>query len=128
MVDEPVFGSYLFVAGDDAGIRNDAMSAAPGRLRHGIPIPDASALIRDLSQLLNAIESGAPLGKERAAPKAGDRYRVVDGPWEGTEGTLERAMHGGEMLLLHVHAIGRVVEMEVESWRVELIQGEDDRA
>jgi transcription antitermination factor NusG len=116
VVDEPVFGGYLFVAGEDAGIRDNAMSAAPGRLRLGIPITDPAGFVHDLSQLLDAIEAGAPLGRSEArSPEPGDTYRVVSGPWEGKEGTLERTAHGGHVLLLHVHCLGRVVPLEIDA-------------
>lgn len=115
----PLFPGYLFVAGDEFD-RLNAMAAVPGRLLYTIPVFDVATLMADLANLVDAIEAGAPLGKARP-PAPGARVRVVAGPWEGTEGTLVREK-GRDVLLLHVRAINRVVELAVESWRCEVIE------
>lgn len=115
VVDEPVLGSYLFVAGDDEFARYEAMGAVPGKLHLGIPIVDVAGLMADLSQLLDALESGAVLGKARPAPERGRRYRVTGGPFEDAVGILERTEKGGHVLLLHVRCLGQVVPLAVDA-------------
>jgi transcription antitermination factor NusG len=118
--ERPLFPSYLFLSGDEFD-RSNAM--ATGRLVGAIPIFDVPGLIRDLSHLLDAIESGAAIGPSES-PRPGSRCRVVSGPLEGKVGTFVREAHR-DLLLLYVHILGRVTPVEIESHRVELIEGDD---
>jgi transcription antitermination factor NusG len=119
--DLPVFPSYVFGCGDECD-RGNAMAAVTGKPVSilSVSVTDAVGLVRDLSQLLNAIEAGAPLGKAQA-PRPGARVRVTSGPWEDTVGTLVREK-GRDLLLLHVHSLGQVVPLELEAWRTEVVE------
>jgi transcription antitermination factor NusG len=120
--ERPLFPGYLFLSGDECDRWN---AVRTGRLVGTPPITpsDMPGLLRDLSRLMDAIETGAGIGASQA-PRPGDRVRVVSGMLEGHTGTLVRETHGGCSLLLHVDFIARVVEFEVEAWRCELIEGD----
>lgn len=118
-IDLALFPGYLFISGDDLDYLN---ARASRRVIHLWPVFDVAGLVRDLSQLLDAIEAGGPIGKARPAPKAGGRFRVTSGPFEGKEGTLERVEGHGGVLLLHVHCLGQVVPLSVEEWRCEPVE------
>ena len=121
--ERPLFPSYLFISGDEFD-RLNAIST--GRLVAAIPVMpiDVPPLIADLSALMVAIESEAAMG-ESTPIRAGQRCRVVGGPLEGQVGTFIREAHR-DILLLHVRILSRVVPVEVESWRCELIEDEGD--
>jgi transcription antitermination factor NusG len=120
VVDEPVFMGYVFVAGDDPYCGHEALHAVPGRLQLVAHAEDAAGLCRDLSNLLDAIDSGAPVGPTREYIPGRTRVRVVDGVLAGTEGTYLREARR-DVLLLDVLFLGKSAECEVEAWQVEVI-------
>lgn len=114
----PLFPTYVFMCGDEFD-RLDALSANPRRHLSTVPVPDVPRLLADLSALLDAIESGAPVGAARV-PEPGRRVRVTGGPLEGREGTMVRVAHR-DMFLLEIAILGRCVPVEVEAHRCEAI-------
>lgn len=120
--DVPIFGGYLFVAGDEF----DRLNASASRcVVHLIPVFDVPGLLADLGQLMDAIESGAPIGEARK-PQPGSTVRVTSGPLADQVGTLVREAHG-DYLLIHVRMLGQVVPVEVEQWRAEVIDPDPPR-
>lgn len=122
VVDAPLLGPYLFLAGDSESDYLHALNVVRGKLRVVEAIVDVDGLCRDLGQLLTAIEAHAPIGHAQRPPTPGDRYRVIEGAWSGFEGTLERSERGGSFLLLHVHAINRVIPLSVDADQCERIE------
>lgn len=125
-VDEPVFGGYLFLAGETVFAAHEAFHAMPGRLSLISHVEDPAPLCRDLSNLLDAIDSGAPVGPTVALVPGRTRVRVIGGLLEGFEGTYVRDARRG-VLLVDVGFLKRSVEFEVEAWQVEPIGGESSR-
>jgi transcription antitermination factor NusG len=114
-----LFPGYLFITGDKFD-RLNVLSVGRRRVVSLIPVFDVAALIRDLSMLMDAIESGAEIGSARAKLKPGTPVRVTSGPLEGTEGTFEGTGRRGT-LLIHIRALGQVVPVSIEEHRVEVI-------
>lgn len=114
-VAEALFPGYLFLAGDDLDYFNARQCRRTGWL---IPVFDVAGLVRDLSSLLDAIETMAEVGPCQDV-EPGEAVRVVSGPLEGQQGVLVRRTHGGHVLLLHVRCLGQVVPVEVEAHRCE---------
>lgn len=119
VTDRAMFAGYLFLAGDEFD-RLNALSCGP--IVGTIPVFDVAGLVRDLRQVCAVIRAGEPIGAEQA-PRPGDAVRVASGPWEGTTGTVAREA-GRHLLLVHVRALGRVLPLEIEPWRLERAGGD----
>lgn len=112
----PLFSGYLFFCGDQ---QQRYLAQTGNRIAQVIDVVDQQGLIRDMSQVYQALCQGAALEPHRYL-KAGDRCRVVVGPLIGLEGIfLQR--RGVSRLVLQVDMLGQAASVEVDDDVVESI-------
>jgi transcription antitermination factor NusG len=110
----PLFTGYLFLcASDDERLR----TWATNRVSQLLPVRDPLVLVRDLRQIRNLLECGAPLALENHL-QPGRRVRIHSGPFMGLEGTVE-ARRGGYRLIVGVHFLQRGVSLNLDDAVVE---------
>jgi len=110
----PLFGSYVFVAGDERA-RHQALTS--GCVANCLRAPEPDRLVRQLLAIATAIAAGAPLQPESRIP-VGAPVRVRAGAFAGVEGIV--AERRGQMrLYLNVDFIQRGASLAVYDWEVE---------
>lgn len=113
----PLFPGYLpFVDRDDGKRR----IYETNRVVHVLPVADQEGFVRDLTQVWQAVSSGAPLGVVQAFT-VGQRVRVKAGPLQGVVGVIEE-MRNHLRLLLNVEAIQMAVSVELDACDVEVLR------
>jgi hypothetical protein len=106
----PLFAGYLFFSGDDEA-RYRAL--ASNRVSQIIEVIDQKRLIRELTQIHQALASGLPMDPYPHL-QAGDRCRVKGGPLQGLEGVLLRKK-SCTRLLLEVAILGQAAAVEIDA-------------
>lgn len=110
----PLFANYVFLQGDD---EQRYQSVTTGCVSRCLAVIDPDQFLKDLRQVKQLIDLGAPLTpEERLQP--GTLVRVKTGPMQGLEGrVLQR--HGDRRLLVAVNFIQRGASMELGDWELE---------
>ena len=98
----PLFPGYIFLL---AGPEQRLAARAAKRLVRAIPVPDGSALWRDLRQLNYLITSGLPVRPEEKLG-FGSPVNIRSGPLAGLRGSVVRTA-SGRRLVVSVDFIGR---------------------
>ena len=113
----PLFSGYVFVCARSDERASVLMS---NRISRILDVGDDEQLVADLRQLSQLIACEAPLTPE-ARLSAGQRVRVRHGPFAGLEGTVLKRRDKSR-LLIGVHFLQQGVSVEIEDFRVELIE------
>jgi hypothetical protein len=114
----PMFSNYAFIYGD-ATQRYEALTT--NCVARDFVVSDGIQLTRDLRQIHDLIEIGAPLTRESRLA-AGTRVRVKTGPFRNYEGTIIRR-EGRTRLLVSVNFLQQgasvlLDDCEVDPWLV----------
>ena len=105
----PLFAGYLpFVDRDDAKRR----ICETGRVVQVLPVSDQEGFVRDLTQVWQAIASGAPLELVQDIA-VGQKVRIRGGPMEGAVGVVSE-VRSGFRLLLNVEVFRMAVSVELD--------------
>jgi transcriptional antiterminator RfaH len=110
----PLFCGYLFLYGtEDERVR----TLTTNRISRILHVADQEQLFRDLRQVHEVIESGAPLTVEsRLEP--GQQVRVKYGAFSGMEGKILQR-RGGVRLLIAVNYLQQGISIEIDDMMVE---------
>ncbi|HUT78611.1 MAG TPA: transcription termination/antitermination NusG family protein [Polyangia bacterium] len=120
VLERPLFRGYLFARLDLHGPGRIEVLRAPGTVRivgfGPEPTPIADPVIDSLMILV-----GAGCDEIRAHPlvRAGQRVRVVDGPFAGAVGVLARAPGRRDRLVVEIDLLGRAVAVPIDPEQVE---------
>ena len=104
----PLFSGYVFFCGDDAA-RHKAL--ATNRIANVIEVADQAKLIRELSSIFLALNSGMPIDPHPYL-QSGDRCRVAAGALMGCEGIVVRKKNLTK-ILLQVDILGQGAAVEI---------------
>ena len=110
----PLFSGYVFFRGARIE-RYEALKT--GHIARVIEVAEQERLIRELRQIERVVLMDAPL-EPFPFVKLGERVRIVDGPFKGLEGIIERRK-GSDRLILSVDVINQAVGLEIDADRVE---------
>jgi transcription antitermination factor NusG len=112
----PLFCGYLFLYGTD---EERVQTLTTNRISRILHVVDQDQLFRDLRQVHEVIESGAPLTVEsRLEP--GQQVRVKHGAFSGMEGKILQR-RGGVRLLIAVNYLQQGISIEIDDMMVERI-------
>lgn len=112
----PVFGSYLFLYGDE---EERVKALTTERIVQFLPVPNADEMTRELRHLSHLIDAKVPLTVEaRLSP--GQRVRVKGGALMGLEGEII-SRRGEERLLVGVKFLQQGVSVLIQDYLVEPI-------
>jgi transcription antitermination factor NusG len=125
----PLFGGYLFFCGTEDE-RVELLRT--NRVANLISVEDQEKLVRELSQIENALRAGAPLIPHKyieagqhcrviAGPLMGQHCRVIAGPLMGLEGIVVRTK-GTMRLVLQVDILGKATSAEIDIDMIETVQ------
>lgn len=112
----PLFTGYLFLCSQE-NQRVDALKT--NRIASLIEVKDQKKLLKELSQIEQALQAGASLVPHKYI-KAGQRCRVIAGALAGLEGTIEKSMNALR-LVLQVEILGRATSVEIDADTIELL-------
>jgi len=115
-VEKPVFPGYLFASFDRDG--RLALLKTNNVVRILTPTSDRS-LLHELAQIRKALTVDPAL-TPCAALRRGRRVRVMTGPFQGIEGTVD-ALKSRTKVRLNVQMIGQAVSLEVDREFLELL-------
>lgn len=106
----PLFPGYVFCMADDAVARLLRQNRHAANL---LEVIDQPTLVRQLEQVERALLAGDVL---EVLPflEEGRRVRVLDGPFKGVEGYVQR-IRGATRVILNVDIIQSAVAVEVDS-------------
>lgn len=111
----PLFTGYVFLFGSE---EERVQSLKTNRVSVVLGVDNQQQLRSDLSQILNLIESGAPLTVEQRL-KPGQPVRIRCGPFAGIEGVVTQRRGGQQCLLVAVNFLQCGVSVEVDDFMVE---------
>ena len=113
----PLFPSYVFFCGDDAA-RYLAMTT--NRICRTLDVNNQNGLIAELSAIEKALSGKAELDLYPFAV-AGQRCRIIGGPFQGLEGTV---VHRKQLarLVLEVGILGQGASLEIDADLLEPIK------
>lgn len=80
------------------------------------PLPES-----EVSAILNRIEAGAESPRPRTLYQIGEVVRVIDGPFNDFNGTVEEVNYEKSRLKVSVEIFGRATPVELEFYQVEKI-------
>jgi len=113
----PLFSGYLFFAGSS---EQRLQALTTNRIAQVIEVVDQAGLVRQLSQIHRALDSGLSLDPHPRL-KSGDGCRVTAGPLMGMEGIVVRKK-SITRLLLEVEILGQAAAVEIDSELLEPIE------
>lgn len=109
----PLFPGYLFLLGNE---RQRISALSTKRVVHALRVLDQDRLWRELAQIHQLIESGAPVTpEERLGP--GQTVEICSGPLAGLRGTVVRAA-AGRRFVVQVDFIQRGASVELDDYTV----------
>jgi transcriptional antiterminator NusG len=124
----PLFNGYLFFCSEE-GRRIELWRT--NRVANIIEVKDQQKLLKELLQIEQALESGAPLTPHKYI-KAGQKCRVIGGPLAGLQGVVVRAprhktkLSGGAAktkntlrLVLQIDMLGQAASVEMDTDMIE---------
>ncbi len=105
----PLFGGYLFFCGNE----NQRLEVLrTNRVANLIEVRDQTRLIKELLQIQNALQAGAPLIPHKYI-EAGRRCRVIAGPLADLQGVVVKTK-GVTRLILQIDMLGQAASVEIE--------------
>ena len=112
----PLFGGYLFLCGDE---RQRVETLKTNRVANLIDVADQRRLVEELSQIEQAIATGADLSPHDYI-KAGQRCKVIGGALAGLSGIVVKTRN--EMrLVLQIDMLGQAASVEIGTDMIEAI-------
>lgn len=113
----PLFPSYVFLHGD----RQARLASFQGNtLVKVLDVADQARLDRDLRQIHRLVTSGMLVVPEPHHP-VGTRVRIVDGPFAGLIGVVERRAKGDRFVAM-VDFLRQGAAIELRDWQVEPLE------
>lgn len=106
----PLFPGYIFLCGQ----REEAFhTITTKRVCRIIDVPDQQTFLHELSQIMTALQAGAPLDLHPFAVE-GRRCRIIRGPFMGLEGVViqRKSMM---RLVLQIGILGRGAALEIDA-------------
>jgi transcription antitermination factor NusG len=112
----PLFTGYLFLLGEPSQ-RTEALRG--NHIANVLEVPDKLALLHDLRQIHDMLNSGLPVLPEPTHP-IGARVRILVGPLRGFVGIVVRRDRT-EFFVAEVEFLGRGAKVELRDWEVERV-------
>jgi len=112
----PLFAGYLFLHASEA---ERLAALRTNRIVATLPVTDASRLRDELGRIYRLTESDAPITIESQLA-AGQKVRVMDGPFAGMEGTVLRRRQKTRIVMA-VTMLQQGVSVEVDDFLLEAI-------
>jgi transcriptional antiterminator RfaH len=109
-----MFGGYLFLLGSH---EDKLMTLTTNRVSKILDVDDQDRLCRDLLQVHQLIEAGAPMTIEQQLEK-GQPVRIKSGPLRGLEGKIVER-RGKTRLLVVVEYIQQGVSVDIDDFMIE---------
>ena len=113
----PLFGGYLFFCGQE---RQRVEVLRTNRVANLIEVNNQEQLVRELSQIEQAIGAGAQLSPHEYI-KVGQRCRVIGGALAGLIGIVMKTRNDVR-LLLQVDMLGQAASVEIDVAMIEVIE------
>jgi len=113
----PLFTGYMFFNGNDDQ-RVEVLRTH--RVANIIEVRDQQQLVKELSEIEQAIKAGADLKPDRYI-EAGQLYQVTAGPLKGLKGIAQETT--SEMrLMLNIDMLGQAASVEIDADIIELVE------
>lgn len=126
----PLFSGYLFFCGDD----NERVELLrTNRVANVITVRDQDRLLKELLQIEQALQSGAPLAPHKYI-KTGQRCRVIAGPLTDLQGIVVKAgrykttrtdgtvkSQSTIRLVLQIDMLGQAASVEIDADMIEVV-------
>lgn len=113
----PLFSGYLFFCGEEPD-RIEVLRT--NRVANIIEVQDQQQLVRELSQIQQALQAGVQL-EPHAYIKVGQKCKAIAGPLMGMEGIVT-SQSGKTRLVLQVDMLGQATSLEIESDMLEVVE------
>jgi len=111
----PLFSGYLFFCGNE---NQRVELLRTNRVANIIEVKDQQRLLDELSQIEQALQTGAPLTPHKYI-KAGQHCRVIAGPLADLEGIVIRTQKTAR-LVLQIDMLGQAASLEVDIDMIEI--------
>ena len=112
----PLFNGYLFFCGKE----NERVELLKtNRVANLIEVDNQQKLLKELVQVNQALQSGAPLTPHNYIKK-GQRCRVIAGPLMGMEGIVVRS-NNAVRLVLQIDMLGQAASVEIDIDMIEVL-------
>lgn len=112
----PLFNGYLFFCGKE----NERVELLKtNRVANLIEVDNQQKLLKELVQVNQALQSGAPLTPHNYIKK-GQRCRVIAGPLMGMEGIVVRS-NNAVRLVLQIDMLGQAASVEIDVDMIEVL-------
>ena len=120
----PMFPGYVFVQVDQADnqsrldiLKTPRVVKILGTARGNIPIPVPDEKIEAIRRL---VDSKVEIQHYRY-PKAGERARILDGPFRDIEGMVVKADPRKDLFVITIEILQRAVAIEMQGFQVERV-------
>ncbi len=112
----PLFSGYLFFCGEE----NQRLELLrTNRVANLIEVADQQKLLKELSQIEQALRAGAPLLPHKYL-KAGQLCRVIAGPFADLQGIIVKAKNTTR-LVLQIDMLGQAASVEIDTDMIEFL-------
>ena len=112
----PLFSGYLFFCGNEDE-RSELWRT--DRVANLIEVKDQEKLLKELLQIEQALQAGAPLIPHKYI-KTGQKCRVMAGPLLGLQGVVVKT-RGTMRLILQVDMLGQAASVEIDIDMIEVV-------
>jgi transcription antitermination factor NusG len=113
----PLFGGYLFFCGEE---RQRVEVLRTNRVANLIEVNDQQRLVKELSQIEQALGAGAQLLPHKYI-SVGQRCRVIGGALAGLQGVVLKTKNEVR-LLLQIDMLGQAASVEIDVDMIEVIE------
>ncbi len=120
VIKRPVYPGYVLVEMELDDEMQRLITKIPrvtgfvGAGRNPVPVEG-----RDLEVLLEAVDGKKPSLKPKLDFKRGDAIRIIEGPFENFQGTVEDVYSDKGKIKAMISIFGRLTPVELELWQVE---------
>ena len=118
----PIFSGYLFFCGQE---KQRLEVLRTNRVANLIEVSDQQQLVMELAQIERALHAGAQLRPHKYV-KAGQRCRLIGGPFAGLTGIVEKTSKGTR-LVLQIDMLGQAASVEIDIDMIEVIDEDDSQ-
>jgi transcription antitermination factor NusG len=118
----PLFGGYLFFCGEE---RQRIEVLRTNRVANLIEVRDQPRLVRELSQIEQALSAGADLSPHKFL-KEGQRCKVIGGALAGLQGIVVR-VRDQMRLVLQIDMLGQATSVEIGADMIEPVEENQTR-
>ncbi|MCK4887833.1 MAG: UpxY family transcription antiterminator [Planctomycetes bacterium] len=113
----PLFTGYMFFNGNE---NQRVKVLRTNRVANIIEVRDQQQLIKELSEIEQALKAGADLKPDKYI-KAGQLCQVTAGPLIGLKG-IAQVTTSGARLMLNIDMLGQAASVEIDSDIIELVE------